>query len=127
MCGKYGQVKGKLTLNWRRTNTKTSINCYRYAEVHTKDGLKYESESLKSMLAALDQHLKEHDYKYLIKGHREFYQSKLVLEGKVKHLRQQGKGKRLKGRYVFSWGGGGGLGNFGIFFFPKKCWPSLGF
>ena len=70
------------------------------------------------MLAALDQHLKEHDYKYLIKGHREFYQSKLVLEGKVKHLRQQGKGKRLKGRYVFSWGGEG----WGIlvFFFPKK-------
>jgi len=44
-----------------------------YAEVRTKDGLKYEPESLKSMLAALDRHLKEHDYKFLIKGHREFY------------------------------------------------------
>ena len=31
----------------------------------------------------------------------------------------------VKGRYVFSWGGGG-LGNFGIFF-PKKCWPSPAF
>ena len=30
-----------------------------------------------------------------------------------------------RGRYVFSWGGGG-LGNFGIFS-PKKCWPSLAF
>jgi len=29
-----------------------------------------------------------------------------------------------KGRYVFSWGGGGGAGEF-WFFFPKKCWPSL--
>ena len=58
------------------------------------DGLEYEPESLKSMLAALDRHLKEHDYKYSIIRDREFYQSKLVLEGKVKHLRQQGKGKR---------------------------------
>jgi len=43
------------------------------------------------MLAALDRHLKEHDYKHSIIGDREFYQSKLVQEGKVKHLRQQGK------------------------------------
>ena len=35
-----------------------------YPEVLTKDGLEYEPESLKSMLAALDRHLKEHDYKY---------------------------------------------------------------
>ena len=46
------------------------------------------------MLAVLDQHLKEHDYKHSIIRDREFCQSKLVLEGKVKHLRQQGKGKR---------------------------------
>ena len=65
-----------------------------YAEVRTKDGLEYEPESLKSMLAALDRHLKEHDYKCSIMRDREFYQSKLVLEGKVKHLHQQGKGKR---------------------------------
>ena len=46
------------------------------------------------MLAALDRYLKEHDYKYSIIRDREFHQSKLVLEGKVKCLRQQGKGKR---------------------------------
>ena len=46
------------------------------------------------MLAALDRHLKERDYKSPIIRDREFYQSKLVLEGKVKHLRQQGKGKK---------------------------------
>jgi len=65
-----------------------------YAEVRTKDGLEYEPEGLKSMLEALDQYLKGHDYRYCILRDREFYQSKLVLEGKVKHLRQQGKGKR---------------------------------
>ena len=65
-----------------------------YAEVRTKDALEYEPETLKSMLVALDRHLKESDYKYSIMRDREFYQSKLVLEGKVKHLRQQGKGKR---------------------------------
>ena len=31
-----------------------------YSEVRTKDGLEYEPESLKSMLAVLDRHLKEH-------------------------------------------------------------------
>ena len=46
------------------------------------------------MLAALDRHLKEHDNKYSFIRDREFCQSKLVLEGRVKHLRQQGKGKR---------------------------------
>ena len=65
-----------------------------YTEIRTKDGCEYEPESLKSMLAALDRYLKEHDYKYSIIRDREFHQSKLVLEGKVKCLRQQGKGKR---------------------------------
>ena len=46
------------------------------AEVLTKDGLEYELESLKSMLAVLDWHLKEHDYKYSITRDSEFYQSK---------------------------------------------------
>ena len=41
------------------------------------------------MLAALDRHLKEHDYKYSVTRDSVFYQSKLMLEGKVKHLRQQ--------------------------------------
>ena len=65
-----------------------------YTEIYTKDGFEYEPESLKSMLAALDRYLKDHDYKYSNIRDREFYQSKLVLEGKVKCLHQQGKGKR---------------------------------
>ena len=46
------------------------------------------------MLAALDRYLKEHDYKYSIIRNKEIHQSKLVLEGKVKCLCQQEKGKR---------------------------------
>ena len=65
-----------------------------YAELLTKDGLEYEPESLKSMLAALDRHLKEHDYKYSTARDRELYQSMFVLEGKVKHLHQRGNWKR---------------------------------
>ena len=63
-----------------------------YTEELTKDGLEYEPESLKSMLAALDRHLKEHDYKNSTARDRELYQSILVLEGKVKHSEEIGKG-----------------------------------
>ena len=65
-----------------------------YAEVLTKDGLEYELESLKSLLAALDRHLKEHDYKYSTARDRELYQFMFVLEGKVKHLHLRGNWKR---------------------------------
>jgi len=37
-----------------------------YTEIRTKNGSEYEPDSLKSMLAALDRHLKEHGYKYSI-------------------------------------------------------------
>ena len=46
-----------------------------YAEVLTKDELDYEPDSLKSMVAVLDQH-----YNCSIIRDREFYQSKLVLD-----------------------------------------------
>ena len=50
----------------------------------------YQLDSLNSMLPALNRHLKrEHDYEYSIIRDRKFYQSKLALEGKVNHLRQQ--------------------------------------
>ena len=65
-----------------------------YAAVLTKDGLEYEPKSLKSMLAALDRHLKEHDYKYSTARDRELYQFMFVLEGKVKHLHLRGNWKR---------------------------------
>ena len=67
------------------------------AEVRTKDGLEYEPEGLKSMLATLDRHLKEHVNNHSVTRDRQFYHSKLVLDGKVKYLRQQGKEKRPNG------------------------------
>ena len=48
-------------------------------------------------LAALDRHLKEHDYKYSIIRDREFYQPKLELEGKVKHLHPARKREDTEG------------------------------
>ena len=65
-----------------------------HAEVLTKVGLDHEPESLKTMLAALDRHLKEHDCQYSTARDRELYQSKLVLEGKEKHLRLRENWKR---------------------------------
>ena len=65
------------------------------AEVLTKCGLEFEPESMKSILVAFDRCLKERDCMCSITRDREFYQSNFVLEGKVKHLRQQGKEKRL--------------------------------
>ena len=67
-----------------------------YAELLTKDGLEYEPGSLKSMLAALDRHLKEHDYKYSTARDCELYQIMFVLEGKVKRLHLRGNWKRPK-------------------------------
>ena len=64
-----------------------------YTKIRTKDGSEYEPESLKSMLAALNRYLKEHGYKYSIIRYREFHQSKLVLEGKVRCLVSDNKAK----------------------------------
>ena len=46
------------------------------------------------MIAALDRHLKDHNYKASIIRDREFSVSKQVLEGKARRLREEGKGKR---------------------------------
>ena len=46
------------------------------------------------MLAALDRHLKEHDYKYSTARDCELYQIMFVLERKAKHLHLRGNWKR---------------------------------
>ena len=63
--------------------------------LRTNDGLDYEPDSLRVMIAALDRHLKEHGYRFSIIRDREFAASKQVLEGKAKQLGREGKGKRL--------------------------------
>ena len=59
-----------------------------------KDGLDYEPDSLRVMIAALDRNLKEKQYSLSIVRDREFHSSKQVLEGKAKLLRQASRGKR---------------------------------
>ena len=96
MSGKTGEMKENSTLKLKENehaDLDKKLQMF-YAEVLTKDGLEYEPESLKSMLAALDRHLKEHDYKYSTARDHGSYQSMFVLEGKVKHLHQRGNWKR---------------------------------
>jgi hypothetical protein len=65
-----------------------------YAEVRNKNGEHYEPESLKVMMASLDRHLRDQKYPFSIIKDRQFHQSKQVLEGRAKLLREEGKGKR---------------------------------
>ena len=65
-----------------------------YATVRKRDGEDYEPDSLRVMVTAIDRYLTGKEYKHSIIRDREFKSSKLVLEGKARLLRQQGKGKR---------------------------------
>ena len=93
MSEKSGQMKENSTLTGgqraRRSRQKYKCDAA-YSTYQRFIGADYQPESLNAMLPALNRHLKrEHDYKYSIIRDREFYQSKLALEGKVNHLRQQ--------------------------------------
>ena len=59
-----------------------------------KDGCEYEPDNLRVMLASLDQHLREKDAAFSIAKDIEFSNSRKVLEGKARLLRQEGFGKR---------------------------------
>ena len=65
-----------------------------FAEARKKDGSDYEPDSLRVMLASLDRHLKEAGSSISIAKDREFVNSRKVLEGKARFLREQGYGKR---------------------------------
>ena len=64
-----------------------------YAEMKRKDGTDYEPPSLANMQAALDRRLREAGYMYSLLTSRHFLNSRNVLEGKARLLREQGKGK----------------------------------
>ena len=64
-----------------------------YAEMKRKDGTDYEPSSLANMQAALDCRLREAGYMYSLLTSRHFLNSRNVLEGKARLLREQGKGK----------------------------------
>ena len=65
-----------------------------YAELRKENGDDYEPESLKVMQAALERYLKSKSYPKSILRDKEFMNSRKVLEGKARKLREQGKGKR---------------------------------
>ena len=64
-----------------------------YAELTKQNGEDYEPSCLTVMLAALDRHLKDSGCTFSLQD-RNFHTSREVLNGKAKHLRHQGKGKR---------------------------------
>ncbi|XP_068671314.1 uncharacterized protein KIAA1958-like [Montipora foliosa] len=61
-----------------------------YAELRKENG----QDSLKVMKAALDRHLRSHNYPKSILSDTEFLSSRKVLDGKARKLREQGMGKR---------------------------------
>ena len=64
-----------------------------YVEMKRKDGTDYEPSSLASMQATLDRRLREAGYMYSLLISRHFLNSRNILEGKARLLREQGKGK----------------------------------
>ena len=65
-----------------------------YAEVRKEDGLEYEPDSLRVMLASLDRHFRENGAPYSLLKDKAFLHSRQVLNGKAIELRESGRGKR---------------------------------
>ena len=65
-----------------------------YTELRKVDGTEYEPNCLRVMLGALERHLRNHHYPASIINGVEFLNSRKVLDGKVRSLREQGKGKK---------------------------------
>ena len=65
-----------------------------FAEIRKKDCCEYEADSLRVLLASLDRHLRENGAAFSIGNDIEFSNSRNVLEGKARLLRQEGFGKR---------------------------------
>ena len=65
-----------------------------YAELRKENGDDYEPDCLKVMQASLERYLKSKAYPKSIIRDREFLNSRKVLDGKARKLREQDKGKR---------------------------------
>ena len=65
-----------------------------FAQLTKKDGSEYEPESLRTMIAALERHIKGLGCRHSILKDREFDGCRKVLNGKAIELREKGKGKR---------------------------------
>ena len=64
-----------------------------YAELRKENGDDYKPDCLKVMQALLERYLKSKAYPKSIIRDREFLNSRKVLEGEARKLREQGKGK----------------------------------
>ena len=67
-----------------------------FVELKKQDGGDYEPESLRTMIAALDRHVRELGCDYSILKDKEFTECRKVLNGKAIDLREKGKGKRKR-------------------------------
>ena len=65
-----------------------------FAEVRKSDGSEYEPDSLRTMLAALDRHLRQAGSKFSIIKDREFDGCRKTLNGRAIVLREEGLGKK---------------------------------
>ena len=66
------------------------------AEVRKSDGSEYEPDSLRTMLAALDRHLRQAGANFSIIKDREFDECRKTLNGRTIVLREGGLGKKKK-------------------------------
>ena len=65
-----------------------------FSENKKQDGKDYEPTSFLNMQASIERYLKEIRYEFSILNSNEFIDSRAVLEGKARTLREMGKGKR---------------------------------
>ena len=65
-----------------------------YAEVRKADSSQYEPDSLRTMLAALDRHLRQNGAIFSIINDRQFEESRKTLNGRAIILRERGMGKK---------------------------------
>ena len=65
-----------------------------YAEVRKADGNQYKPDSLRTMLAALDRHLRQNGATFSIINDRQFEESRKTFNGRAIILRERGMGKK---------------------------------
>ena len=67
-----------------------------FAEVRKSDGSEYEPDSLRTMLAALDRHLRQAGANFSIIKDREFDECRKTMNGRAIMLREEGLGMKMK-------------------------------
>ena len=87
VSGKIAQMKENSTLNWRSTSTTSPIKSYRFLPEVLNMDKSTNRRDLSPCWQPLIDIWKKTWLQVLNYTHREFFHSKLELEGKVKHIR----------------------------------------